>query len=336
MSSDSFQYRALFEYKQERGDDISLQPGDLLTVSKMALLTSDFQEGDEKCPKGWLHGTNERTKEKGNFPGTFVEYVGVVRTSLTSGKPWLRPVPPTPVGPQPPGASASEGPCGKGDVVEQCALPDQTPAVVLRLTEALERLDWENEPLYRSGQTSIGPPELLQALETDPAGVDFEQYELSILADTLRGYIQELPCPLIPAVVYSELVYTAQETQSIEECGQQLKRILDSPSVPQANHQLLVHLTRHLSKVAESRGAAQASPKLLALAYSEAIFKNNHFSADVNPEHHVKILEALIMVGGLVEIQAAPGRPSEVLIIFFIFCRFAFSDDLLFVYLEFE
>ncbi|KAI2663607.1 Phosphatidylinositol 3-kinase regulatory subunit alpha [Labeo rohita] len=209
-----------------------------------------------------------------------------------------------------------------------------------------------------------------------PAAVDFEQYELCTLADTLKSYIQDLPCPLIPAVVYSELVYTAQgasmpssrnaigrlqdspspgcvvlspdglgqvpsrglqpmtlafieqgsvsivslvllETQSIEECGQQLKRILDSPSVPQANHQLLVHLTRHLSKVAQSGGAAQASPRLLALAYSEAIFKNNHFSADVNPEHHVKILEALIIVGGLVEIQAAPGRTTnEVLIIF--------------------
>ncbi|KTF86367.1 hypothetical protein cypCar_00043265 [Cyprinus carpio] len=143
-----------------------------------------------------------------------------------------------------------------------------------------------------------------------PAAVDFEQYELSTLADTLKSYIQDLPCLLIPAAVYSELVYTAQETQSMEECGQQLKRILDSPSVPQANHQLLVHLTRHLSKVAQSGGAAQASPRLLALAYSEAIFKNNHFSADVNPEHHVKILEALIMVGGLVEIQAAPGRTS--------------------------
>uniref|UniRef100_A0A8C2KVC9 Phosphatidylinositol 3-kinase regulatory subunit gamma n=1 Tax=Cyprinus carpio TaxID=7962 RepID=A0A8C2KVC9_CYPCA len=154
MSSDSFQYRAMFEYKQERGDDISLQPGDLLTVSKMALLTSDYQEGDEKCPKGWLPGTNERTKEKGNFPGTFVGYVGVVRTGLTSGKPWPRPVPPTPVGPQPPGAAASEG--------------------------------------------------------EYPAAVDFEQYELSTLADTLKSYIQDLPCLLIPAVVYSELVYTAQ------------------------------------------------------------------------------------------------------------------------------
>uniref|UniRef100_A0A671KU34 Phosphatidylinositol 3-kinase regulatory subunit gamma n=1 Tax=Sinocyclocheilus anshuiensis TaxID=1608454 RepID=A0A671KU34_9TELE len=252
MSSDSFQYRALFEYKQERGDDISLQPGDLLTVSKMALLTSDYQEGDEKCPKGWLHGTNERTKEKGNFPGTFVEYVGVVRTGLTSGKPWPRPVPPTPVGPQPPVAAASEGPCGKGDVVEQCALPDQTPAVVLRLSEALERLDWENEPLYRSGQTSTGSPELLQALETDPAAVDFEEYELSTLADTLKSYIQDLPCLLIPAVVYSELVYTAQGKLS--------------------------------------SGAQHA---------------------DVNPEHHVKILEALIMVGGLVEIQAAPALPPK-------------------------
>lgn len=31
-------------------------------------------------------------------------------------------------------------------------------------------------------------------------------------------------------------------------------------------------------------------------------------SADVNPDHHVKILEALITVGGLTEMQAAPGR----------------------------
>lgn len=67
------------------------------------------------------------------------------------------------------------------------------------------------------------------------------------------------------------------EIQSMEECGQQLKGILDSPSVPQANHQLLVHLTRHLCKVTQTGGAAQASPRLLALAYSEPIFKNNHF-----------------------------------------------------------
>lgn len=120
MASDSFQYRALFEYKRERGDDISLQSGDLLTVPKASLMATaglEYQEGDERSPKGWLHGTNERTKEKGDFPGTFVEYVGVVRASTSAAKSWPRPVPPTPggpqpaVGPQPPGAAAASGEC---------------------------------------------------------------------------------------------------------------------------------------------------------------------------------------------------------------------------------
>lgn len=116
MTSDSFQYRALFEYKRERGDDISLQPGDVLTVPKASLMAVpglDYQDGDERSPKGWLHGTNERTKEKGDFPGTFVEYVGVLRAGPPAAKSWPRPVPPTPGclqttgGAQPPAAAAS-------------------------------------------------------------------------------------------------------------------------------------------------------------------------------------------------------------------------------------
>ncbi|TSL22058.1 Phosphatidylinositol 3-kinase regulatory subunit alpha [Bagarius yarrelli] len=157
--------------------------------------------------------------------------------------------------------------CGMGDSLEQCTVPDQAPAVVLRLTEALER--------------------------RDPAAVECEQYDLAVLADTLRAYLQELPCPIVPSVLYSELVYTAQEIACLEDCGQQLRKILDSPRMPQSNHQLLVYLTRHLSRVTQSGGASQDSA-----------------SADVNPDHHVKILEALIVVGGLSEMQAAPALYS--------------------------
>ncbi|KAG7269085.1 hypothetical protein CRUP_002943 [Coryphaenoides rupestris] len=131
MASESFQYRALFEYKRERGDDIGLQPGDLLTVAKSSMVQAStaaaasgsasaatglpsYQEGDERSPRGWLHGTNDRTKEKGDFPGTFVEYVGAV--VVRAGPPAAaKPRPRTPGGPQaaagppqpPGGASAS-------------------------------------------------------------------------------------------------------------------------------------------------------------------------------------------------------------------------------------
>lgn len=43
-------------------------------------------------------------------------------------------------------------------------------------------------------------------------------------------------------------------------------------------------------------------------------------SADVNPEHHIRILEALIVTGGLMEMQAAPGRLIKTLHICFKRC----------------
>ncbi|XP_048833560.1 LOW QUALITY PROTEIN: phosphatidylinositol 3-kinase regulatory subunit gamma-like [Brienomyrus brachyistius] len=183
------------------------------------------------------------------------------------------------------------------------------PLVVQRLTESLERNGWESEALYRAPPASSGPPELRQALDTDPALVDLMQYELPVLADTLRGYLQDLPSPVVPATIYSELVYAAQETPAVEECGQQLRRILYSPSIPHANQQLLLHLTRHLCKVAQAPGAA--GPRLLGHAFGDLLFRRCVSSTDMNPEHHVKIVEALLVAGGLVEMLAAPALPPK-------------------------
>uniref|UniRef100_A0A671W464 Phosphatidylinositol 3-kinase regulatory subunit gamma n=1 Tax=Sparus aurata TaxID=8175 RepID=A0A671W464_SPAAU len=202
MTSDSFQYRALFEYKRERGDDISLQPGDLLTVPKASLMAVpglDYQDGDERSPKGWLHGTNERTKEKGDFPGTFVEYVGVLRAGPPAAKSWPRPVPPTPGclqttgGAQPPAAAAS------ADVLSSSSASVGSAGL-------------NSESLYRAAPSSSGPAELRQALDSDPFSADLDQYDVVPLTDALRGFLQDLPAPIIPATVYSELVYTAQGT----------------------------------------------------------------------------------------------------------------------------
>uniref|UniRef100_A0A8C2WYM9 Phosphatidylinositol 3-kinase regulatory subunit gamma n=1 Tax=Cyclopterus lumpus TaxID=8103 RepID=A0A8C2WYM9_CYCLU len=293
MASDSFQYRALFEYNRERGNDISLQTGDLLTVPKASLMAQprlDYQDGDERSPKGWLHGTNERTKEKGDFPGTFVEYVGAVRGGPPAVKSWSRPVPRTPGGSQ---ADASAQPPGAAVASGECLPHETAPVAVWRLIEAAER---------------HGEKMQTETLMWNPVSVDLDQYDVASLTDALRGFLQDLPAPLIPATVYSELVYTAQESQSVEECGERLKRILESPSIPQANHQLLVHLSRHLARVGQH---SQAGPRLLGQAFAEAVFKHSPLSADVNPEHHVRILEALIATGGLMEMQAAPALPPK-------------------------
>ncbi|XP_027762125.1 phosphatidylinositol 3-kinase regulatory subunit beta-like [Empidonax traillii] len=98
-STDGFQYRALYPYRKEREEDIDLLPGDILVVSKGALQSLGFKDGDEQTPNqiGWILGVNERTKQKGDFPGTYVEYVGPVKIAVPSHRPRVqRPLPATP------------------------------------------------------------------------------------------------------------------------------------------------------------------------------------------------------------------------------------------------
>lgn len=98
-SSDGLQYRALYEYQKDREEDLALCPGDVLTVSRAGLLSSpNYKDGDERNPQGWLHGVNERTKERGDFPGTYVEYLGPTRIATTATKARPRPLPLPPAG----------------------------------------------------------------------------------------------------------------------------------------------------------------------------------------------------------------------------------------------
>lgn len=64
MSSEGFQYRALYDYKKEREEDIDLHVGDMLLVSRGALLALGCSSGAEERPSeiGWLPGFNETTQ----------------------------------------------------------------------------------------------------------------------------------------------------------------------------------------------------------------------------------------------------------------------------------
>lgn len=99
MSAEGYQYRALYDYKKEREEDIDLHVGDTLLVSKGALVALGYTDGLEQRPEeiGWLPGFNETTQEKGDFPGTYVEYVGKKWISPPTPKP--RPLRPLPVAP---------------------------------------------------------------------------------------------------------------------------------------------------------------------------------------------------------------------------------------------
>ncbi|NWH92556.1 P85A kinase, partial [Aegithalos caudatus] len=264
-SSDGLQYRALYEYQKDREEDLALCPGDVLTVSRAGLLSSpNYKDGDERNPQGWLHGVNERTKERGDFPGTYVEYLGPTRIAAAAAKARPRPLPLPPAGTPTPW-----GHPGQAELTEHPALPEQALQTVARLIEALEKQGMEElRALCQRGRTTGSV-----SLPPDASAVDMDLYEAQTLADALKWYLQELPTPLIPPALYSDLVHMAQETPGLEECGQRARALLAPPALPQPQALLLRQLARHFCHLCQGSPRSRLSPRLLGELFGELLLR---------------------------------------------------------------
>lgn len=106
--AEGFQYRALYPFRRERPEDLELLPGDVLVVSRAALQALGVAEGAERHPQsvGWMPGLNQRTRQRGDFPGTYVEFLGPVALARPG---------PRPRGPRPLPARPRDGPPEPGE-----------------------------------------------------------------------------------------------------------------------------------------------------------------------------------------------------------------------------
>uniref|UniRef100_A0A8C7Y727 Phosphatidylinositol 3-kinase regulatory subunit alpha n=1 Tax=Oryzias sinensis TaxID=183150 RepID=A0A8C7Y727_9TELE len=241
MSSEGFQYRALYDYKKEREEDIDLHVGDMLLVSKGALLALGCSSGAEERPSeiGWLPGFNETTQEKGDFPGTYVEFVGRKRISPPTPKP--RP-------PRPPSAASTRTESdAAGGVLDTRQLadtgegPDRTvrspSAASLRLTEVR---------LFS----------------------DLEQLEVPSLCDGVIRFLLDLPGPVLPPQLQGEMVHAVQE-----DCAQVLRAVASSAACPAQYGLTLLSVVRHLARLCLHATRNQLSPRTLGELFSPLLFR---------------------------------------------------------------
>ncbi|XP_030628975.1 phosphatidylinositol 3-kinase regulatory subunit beta [Chanos chanos] len=249
MAADGFQYRSLYAYHKDWEDDIDLQPGDILIVNKASLLALGVKEGDEEHPEriGWMLGFNERTKQKGDFPGTYVQYVGPVKMSMPSSQP--RSQRPLPAAPRPE-PSASLQAFSVVELSEQSTHPDIAPPLLIKLVETIERTGLDCKTLYRTGPPSASDSQRHSLNELE---LDMGQRDIHVLSEALICYLQELPAPIIPPSVYPDLRAAVQQEADIPviERRERLLQVLEGPGMPLQNLLTLQYLLRHLEKVCQ-------------------------------------------------------------------------------------
>ncbi|RLW05196.1 hypothetical protein DV515_00005340 [Chloebia gouldiae] len=95
------------------------------------------------------------------------------------------------------------------DLTEQFTPPDVAPPILVKIVETIEKKGLEYSTLY-GAQGSSSAVELRQIFECDASSLDLETFDVHTLSDALKRYILDLPNPIIPAAVYSDMISLAQ------------------------------------------------------------------------------------------------------------------------------
>lgn len=262
MAAEGFQYLALYTFTKDQEEDLDLQPGDLLTVSKASLLSMEnYTEGCEEQPEhlGWLIGYNERTKQRGDFPGTYVKYVGPVKMVLPSSQP--RSQRPLPAAPRPEESQAVSLP----DLSEQFTPPETAPPALVSLIQAIEKRGLDCITLYRSTLDTSGAESPVYSLSSE---CEMGQKDVAELSECVLRYLRDLPSPVIPACIYPHLktaVTLLQQQQLLQQStdgavagshDRDVSLVLESSTTIPLHHCLtLQYLLTHLSKVTQAQAS---------------------------------------------------------------------------------
>ncbi|XP_064187545.1 phosphatidylinositol 3-kinase regulatory subunit beta isoform X1 [Anguilla rostrata] len=306
MAAEGFQYRALYAYNKDLEDDIDLLPGDILTVCKASLLSLGFGEGVEEHPElvGWIVGVNERTKQRGDFPGTYVQYVGPVKMPATPNQPRLqRPLPAAPRPEPPPAEQDTSVP----DLSKQFSPSENAPPVLVNLVEAIEKKGLDCETLYR---TSGG---LRQSLNLELSGAEMGQYDIHTLSEALMQYLQELPSPVVLPSVYPDL--QAAVLQGPEAAGAEggggLMKVLEAPSVPLQHLLALQYLLRHLDRVCQSSEKNGLDARSLAATFGPLLLRLPATGLEADPDLPALVLERLLKERSWEQELTPPALPPK-------------------------
>ncbi|XP_060817520.1 unconventional myosin-IXa-like isoform X3 [Bombus pascuorum] len=153
--------------------------------------------------------------------------------------------------------------CGDGKV----------PIVVDRLITTIEMHGLYTEGIYRKSGVSSKVKELKVKMdEADLEKVDFENYQVHVLAAVLKSFFRDMPEPLLTFEYYDDFLHAANLTDPRDRIST-LFAILKK--LPKPNFDLMERLIVHLARVALHEVDNRMSPSALAIVFAPCILRTN-------------------------------------------------------------
>ncbi|KAJ8918892.1 hypothetical protein NQ315_016794 [Exocentrus adspersus] len=146
------------------------------------------------------------------------------------------------------------------------------PLVIERLLSTIELYGLYTEGIYRKSGVSSKIKELKHKMDDDPNEVEFEKYQVHVLASVLKSFLREMPEPLLTFECYENFITAANldvENDRIATLYDILKKL------PPPNYDLMERLMFHLARVALHEETNRMSAASLAIVFAPCVLRTN-------------------------------------------------------------
>ncbi|XP_063930776.1 unconventional myosin-IXa-like isoform X2 [Zophobas morio] len=149
---------------------------------------------------------------------------------------------------------------------------NKIPLVIERLLRTIEMYGSYTEGIYRKSGVSSKIKELKVKMDENPEEIDFEKYQVHVLASVLKCFLREMPEPLLTFECYENFITAA----NLEDAQDRVTTLYDIlKKLPPPNYDLMERLVFHLARIALHEEVNRMSAASLAIVFAPCVLRTN-------------------------------------------------------------
>lgn len=156
-----------------------------------------------------------------------------------------------------------------------CCMEDNTVKIPVKIEQLIVKIEMHGlytEGLYRKSGVNSKIKELKMKM-SDPKGeIDYELYNVHVLANVLKSFLRETPEPLLTYDRYDDFLRASELSETTDRVSTMMSLI---KKLPAAHHALLERLIFHLALVAQREPFNRMSASSLAIVFAPCVLRTN-------------------------------------------------------------
>lgn len=154
-------------------------------------------------------------------------------------------------------------------------MEDNTVKIPVKIEQLITKIEMHGlytEGLYRKSGVNSKIKELKLKMSETIGEIDYELYNVHVLANVLKLFLREMPEPLLSFDRYDDFLRASELSETTDRVSTMMSLI---KKLPAAHHALLERLIFHLALVAQREQFNRMSASSLAIVFAPCVVRTN-------------------------------------------------------------